>query len=88
MFPDSLSVEFDSLCCFLQRRISVRGFICVDHVADIGDAMAELMEGYHAGKIKVKEDIQEGSVEDYTKVVRRLYSGENTGKLMLKVAEE
>ena len=54
----------------------------------MGDAMVELMEGYHAGKIKVKEDIQEGGVEDYTQVVRRLYSGENTGKLMLKIAEE
>ena len=49
--------------------------------------MAELTEGYKAGKIKVKEDIQCG-IENYTNVVRRLYSGQNTGKLMLKVAEE
>ena len=66
----------------------MRGFICVDHVAAIGDAMAELTEGYKAGKIKVKEDIQAAGIEAYTKVVRRLYSGENSGKLMLKVAEE
>ena len=66
----------------------MKGFICVDNVADIGDAMAELTEGYKAGKIKVKEDIQVAGIESYTKVVRRLYSGENTGKLMLKVAEE
>jgi NADPH-dependent curcumin reductase CurA len=36
----------------------------------------------------VREDIQEGGIEDYTQVVRRLYSGANTGKLMLKVAPE
>jgi NADPH-dependent curcumin reductase len=71
-----------------QRRISVQGFICVDNVADIGDAMAELTEGYKAGKIKVKEDIQVAGIESYTNVVRRLYAGENTGKLMLKIAEE
>lgn len=72
----------------LMRRITVRGFVCIDTASQIGDSMAELTAGYMAGKIVVKEDVQEVGIEDYTKVVRMLYSGANTGKLMMKVAPE
>lgn len=71
----------------LMRRIKVQGFICSDHVADMPTAMAELGGLVQQGKLKVREDIQEVGAEEYPRIVRMLYSGQNTGKLMMKLPE-
>lgn len=67
----------------LMRRISVQGFICSDHVEELGDAQAELTKLASEGKMILKEDIRDG-LENYIKVVNLLFTGENTGKLILK----
>jgi NADPH-dependent curcumin reductase CurA len=71
----------------LVDRLAVQGFICVDHVADIPKSFAELAGLYQPGKMQFNEDIEACGVEDYTRVVRKLYTGANTGKLMMKIAE-
>jgi len=69
----------------LMRRISVQGFICTDHIAtELGEAKKELADLVLAGKLKYTEDIREG-IENYPSTVRLLLSGENTGKLILKL---
>jgi len=50
-------------------------------------AMAQLGGLVQQGKLKVREDIQEVGVEEYPRIVRMLYSGQNTGKLMMKLPE-
>lgn len=72
----------------LFRRLKVQGFICVDHVADIGTCFEELIPAVAQGKIKFKEDIQEVDIAEYPRIVRKLYTGENTGKLMMKICSE
>jgi len=72
----------------LMRRIKVQGFICLDHLADIGSCFEELGKLLAEGKVKIREDIEEVALEEYPRVVRKLYRGENTGKLMMKISSE
>ena len=68
----------------LMRRINVQGFICTDHLAELGEAKAEIEALVKEGKVKYTEDIREG-LESYPSMVRLLMSGGNTGKLLLKL---
>mmetsp|Transcript_102232 Transcript_102232/g.329631 ORF Transcript_102232/g.329631 Transcript_102232/m.329631 type:complete len:372 (-) Transcript_102232:84-1199(-) len=70
----------------LMRRLTVQGFVCVDYIAQLGDALAELTPLVKGGGIKVREDIQEVKVDAYPSIVRMLYDGQNKGKLMMKIA--
>lgn len=67
----------------LMRRITVTGFICTDHMDELGDATAELSKLASAGDITLKEDIR-GGLENYISVVNLLFSGGNDGKLIIK----
>jgi NADPH:quinone reductase len=69
----------------LMRRLTVQGFICLDHLSTIPEGVAEIGKLLSEGKIKLKEDIREGTVDDYVKTVRNLFNGGNNGKLILKL---
>lgn len=71
----------------LHRRMSVQGFVCFDHLGDMGLAMGELSEMAQKGQLKYNEHLAECKVEDYVDTVNFLYSGKNTGKLMMKIAD-
>lgn len=68
----------------LMRRICVQGFICTDHMNELGDMKADLSALVKKGDLKYVEDVRTG-LENYPSVVRLLMSGDNTGKLILKV---
>ena len=68
----------------LMRRILVQGFIVSDHGEEFGEAISEIARLVAAGKVKYSEDIRHG-LENYPATLRLLTSGENTGKLILKV---
>jgi hypothetical protein len=68
----------------LMRRLTVSGFICTDHLSELGEATAELGQHVKEGRIKYTEDIREG-LENYISTVKLLLSGGNTGKLILKL---
>lgn len=68
----------------LMRRISIKGFICSDHMDEFAEAKSEMAMLAAEGKIKYTEDIREG-LETYPGTVRLLMSGDNTGKLILKI---
>lgn len=65
------------------RRINVQGFICTDHLDELGDAQAEIYKLASEGKMTLKEDIREG-MENYISVVNLLFTGGNDGKLIIK----
>lgn len=70
----------------LHKRITIQGFICFDHLANFGDALAELVPLAKSGQVKVEEDIQESGLENYLAILNKLFSGDTRGKLMMKVA--
>jgi NADPH-dependent curcumin reductase CurA len=64
----------------------MEGFIVLDYVNQFNDAVKELRSWVKEGKIVYQEDIAEG-LENAPETLLRLYSGENTGKQLLKVAD-
>jgi NADPH-dependent curcumin reductase CurA len=67
------------------RRVRMQGFITVDYLDRMGEAQAALMEWVFSGKIKYREDIQNG-FENIPKTFLRLFSGDNQGKQLLQIA--
>ncbi len=68
------------------KRLSIRGFILFDHLANAGQAIADLSKWTASGELVVEEDIQEG-FENTPKTFLRLFQGKNLGKQLLKIAD-
>jgi hypothetical protein len=64
----------------------MEGFVVFDYAARYQEAAREMAGWMMAGKLKSREDIVEG-LETFPETLLRLFRGENTGKLMIKVAE-
>jgi len=70
----------------IPQRGRVEGFILLDYRDRFVDAILQLGQWVQEGRIRYAEDIVEG-LENAPAAFRRLFSGENTGKLIVKVAE-
>jgi NADPH-dependent curcumin reductase CurA len=70
----------------LVQRATMKGFVVFDYADRYGDAVREMAGWMAAGKLKSREDIVEG-LERFPATLLKLFTGENTGKLVLKVAE-
>jgi len=69
----------------LLQRGRMEGFIILDFLERAGEAVAELGRWVETGEIKVEVDIQEG-LENAPRTLRRLFTGANRGKQLLKVS--
>jgi NADPH-dependent curcumin reductase CurA len=70
----------------LVNRASMKGFVVIDFAPRYAEAAREMAAWLAAGKLKSREDIVEG-LETFPETLLKLYTGENTGKLILKVAD-
>ncbi|MCI0750016.1 MAG: NADP-dependent oxidoreductase [Nevskiales bacterium] len=70
----------------LVNRATMRGMVVFDHVAQFRNAMQDLAGWMKEGKLKTREDIVTG-LENFPEALLKLFRGENTGKLVLKVAD-
>jgi NADPH-dependent curcumin reductase CurA len=71
----------------LMRRLRVEGFIPVLDLAErCPEAIAALGQWMTEGKIKVRTEIVDG-LENALPTVKKLFSGANTGKLMIRVKD-
>lgn len=68
------------------RRLTVRGFILIDHLKNAGQAIGDISGWLAEGKLAHAEDIQEG-FENTPKTLLRLFHGQNLGKQLLKLSE-
>jgi NADPH-dependent curcumin reductase CurA len=71
----------------LVNRATMTGMVVFDYAARYGDAVREMGNWMKAGKLKSREHIVEG-LEKFPETLLMLFSGENMGKLVLKVASE
>ena len=69
----------------LVNRAMMKGMLVFDYADRFGDAAREMAGWMAAGKLKSREDIVEG-LATFPEMLLRLFSGENIGKLMIKVA--
>ncbi len=68
----------------LVHRASMKGMVVFDWAARYGEA-AQIMGGWLAeGKLKTREDVATG-LENFPDTLLKLFRGENTGKLVLKI---
>jgi NADPH-dependent curcumin reductase CurA len=71
----------------LVKRSRMQGFLVFDYVQQYGDALREMAGWLQSGQLKTREEIVEGSIEDFHPTLMQLFRGENTGKLVLQIAE-
>ena len=71
----------------LVKRSRMQGFLVFDYVKQYGDALREMGGWLADGRLKTREEIVEGSIEDFQPTLMKLFSGDNTGKLVLQIAE-
>jgi NADPH-dependent curcumin reductase CurA len=67
----------------LVARASMTGMVVFDYQDRYPQAMAELAQWLRAGQLVSREHIVNGSVTDFPDVLPMLFTGENTGKLIL-----
>ena len=71
----------------LVRRASMSGFLYFDHAVDFPVARRRLAAWVSDGSIIAPETIATGTVKDFPATLRRLFSGDNLGKLVLDIAD-
>jgi hypothetical protein len=69
----------------LVNRLRIQGFIVFDFIKKYPESYEKLGTWHKEGKLKFKEDVREGGREAFPDVLKMLYTGENFGKLILKV---
>ncbi len=69
------------------KRLTVKGFLVSDYLDRYAESLEALSEWMAEGKIQYKVDIVEG-IEHAPSAVNKLFTGENTGKLLIKVSDE
>ena len=69
----------------LVNRARMEGFVVFDYAKRYGEAVAAMAGWMAEGKLKVKEYVIEGGVDAFPETLNKLFAGENTGKLVLKI---
>jgi NADPH-dependent curcumin reductase CurA len=70
----------------IPRRARMEGFIVLDYLPRMDEALAELVPWVLEGKLKHREDIREG-LETAPEALLALFTGGNSGKLLVKIAD-
>jgi len=70
----------------LIKRATMKGMLVTDFMDRYPSAAREMAGWMAAGKLKSREDIAEG-LQNFPDALLKLFTGENFGKLILKVAE-
>lgn len=70
----------------IARRGRMEGFLVFDYAARADEAEKELAAWLAGGKLKDRVDVQHG-LENAPATLRRLFTGENQGKQLLKIAD-
>jgi NADPH-dependent curcumin reductase CurA len=71
----------------LVNRARMEGIVVFDYADRYPQAIAEMAGYLKDGRMKSKEDVVEGGVAAFPGALLKLFSGENFGKLVLKVAD-
>jgi NADPH-dependent curcumin reductase CurA len=70
----------------LVNRARMQGMVVFDYADRYAEAAREMAGWMQQGKLKSREDVVEG-LETFPETLLKLFKGENTGKLVLKVAD-
>ncbi|MFT5606167.1 MAG: NADPH-dependent curcumin reductase CurA, partial [Paracoccaceae bacterium] len=76
----------NNLMTLIARRVRMQGFIMLDYLNRLDEFNTEFGSWFMEGKIKTREDIQEG-FDNIPATLARLFAGKNDGKQILKLAD-
>jgi len=68
----------------LVKRARMQGFLTMDYADRFADALKDIVGWIHAGKIRYREEVLDG-LAHAPGSLERLYSGENMGKLVMRL---
>lgn len=71
----------------LVKRAKMEGFVVLDFEEEFPVAMRDLETWEEQGKVKMQEDVIDGSLELLPRALQKLFRGENNGKLIVKIAD-
>jgi hypothetical protein len=71
----------------LVNRARMEGFVVFDFADRYAEAAAAMGRWLGEGKLRSREDVVRGGVADFPEVFLRLFRGDNTGKLVLQIAD-
>jgi len=71
----------------LVNRASMTGMVVLDYWPRVGEARAAMSQWIKEGKLKTREHIVEG-LSTFPETLLMLFTGQNEGKLMIKVAAD
>ena len=71
----------------LVQRATMTGFLVFDFAERYDEAVAQLAQWLRAGELRSREDVVRGGLDQFPDVFLRLFRGENTGKLILELAD-
>ncbi|MFA7585417.1 MAG: NADP-dependent oxidoreductase [Novosphingobium sp.] len=69
----------------LAQEATIHGYLVMDYVPRFAEGGAQIAKWMQEGKLRIDEDVQEG-LENAYPAFMRLFSGANTGKLVLRIA--
>jgi NADPH-dependent curcumin reductase CurA len=72
----------------LVSRASMTGMVVFDFAARYGEAAGEIAGWMREGRLISREDVVEGGVSAFPAALLKLFAGENTGKLVLRVQSD
>ncbi len=72
----------------LVTRSRMEGFVVFDYADRYAHAGAELAQWIAEGRIVAREEVVDGGIEAFGPTLLRLFAGDNTGKLVLRVADD
>ncbi len=70
----------------LMHRLKIQGFIILDYMDRYPEALEALIGWMKEGKLKARLDVSDG-LETALQAVKKLYTGDNMGKLMVRVKD-
>jgi NADPH-dependent curcumin reductase CurA len=73
-----------NLRAVLVNRLRMQGLIVFDWATRYQEAIAALGAWHAEGKLKLREDVRDGGIDAYPDVLNLLYTGGNSGKLVLR----
>jgi NADPH-dependent curcumin reductase CurA len=68
----------------IDMKITLKGFICTDHLDMTSDFYTDLGNWYADGKVTMRDTIREG-IESAPEAFMGLFNGENIGKMLVKL---
>ncbi|MDP3549909.1 MAG: NADP-dependent oxidoreductase [Novosphingobium sp.] len=75
-----------NLWSILAQQATLYGYLIMDYAPRFAEGGAVMAEWMAQGRLRIDEDVQEG-LENAYPAFMRLFSGANTGKLVLKIAD-